>query len=593
VHVLATAGHVDHGKSTLVTALTGADPDRLAEEKRRGLTIELGYCWTTLPGVGDVAFVDVPGHQRFVPTMLSGVGPVPAVLFVVAADDGWMPQAAEHLAALDALGVRHGVVAVTRSDLADPQPAADRARREMSSTSLRGSPVVAVSAPTGAGMGRLRHALVELVAGLPVPDPTAPVRMWVDRAFVARGMGRVVTGTLATGTIRVGDRLACGESVVRVRRVECLERAVDEVSAVARVALAVGGDVPEALDRGGVLTSPDAFVECSLVDVRLTSDDQEPPLRPLLHVGAARTAVTCRPLGAGLARLRLDRPVPLRIADRGLLRDPGSRGLWGFVVLDPVAPDFTNRGDAERRRVALGRLSGGWDVGEEVRRRGLVRISVLRKIGIDCTDIAAHAIVAAGWAMDSGLVPGLARRLLDLVDDHDRAHPYEPGLPVTTATRALGLPTDPMLNHLMVAPLRVESGRVMRETTPAVPSGVVEVVRRIEGLLDGDPFAAPTADQLATLGADRTVIAAAARWNLLLRVSDGVVLLPTAVEQARELLARLPQPFTVSEAREALHTSRRVAVPLLEHLDRSGVTRRLDDGRRSLSSCPSAVAGPS
>jgi selenocysteine-specific elongation factor len=150
-----------------------------------------------------------------------------------------------------------------------------------------------------------------------------------------------------------------------------------------------------------------------------------------------------------------------------------------------------------------------------------------------------------------------------------------------------------MLNHLMVAPLRVESGRVMRETTPAVPSGVVEVVRRIEGLLDGDPFAAPTADQLATLGADRTVIAAAARWNLLLRVSDGVVLLPTAVEQARELLARLPQPFTVSEAREALHTSRRVAVPLLEHLDRSGVTRRLDDGRRSLSSCPSAVPGPS
>jgi selenocysteine-specific elongation factor len=593
VHVLATAGHVDHGKSTLVTALTGSDPDRLAEERRRGLTIELGYCWTTLPRVGDVAFVDVPGHQRFVPTMLSGVGPVPAVLFVVAADDGWMPQAAEHLAALDALDVSHGLVAVTRSDLADPGPAAERARREMSSTSLRGSPVVAVSARTGTGLTDLRHALVDLVAGLPEPDPTAPVRMWIDRAFVARGVGRIVTGTLATGTIRVGDRLSCGESVVRVRRVECLERAVDDVTAVARVALAVGGDVPDGLDRGGVLTSPDAFVECSLVDVRLTTERDGPPRRPLLHVGATRTAVTCRPLGAGLARLRLDHPVPLRIGDRGVLRDPGSRGLWGFVVLDPVAPAFANRGDAERRRAALRRLPDRWDVGDEVRRRGIVRVSLLRKIGIDCNDLAAHAIVESGWAMDRGLVPELARRLVDVVDDHDRSHPYDPGLPVTTAARALGLPADPMLGHVVAAPLRVDSGRVTRQTTADVPSTVVEVVHRIEALLDHDPFAAPTADQLATLGADRKVVAAATRVNLLLRVADGVILLPAAVDQAREALSRLPQPFTVSDAREALHTTRRVAVPLLEYLDRRGVTKRHADGRRSLSDRPSPVAGPS
>ena len=159
MHVVATAGHVDHGKSTLVEALTGQQPDRLADERRRGLSIELGYCWTRLAGVGDVAFVDVPGHERFVTTMLAGVGPVPAAMLVVAADDPWMPQAAEHLAALDALDVRHGVLVVTRADLADPAPALARARAELASTSLRDAPAVVVSGRTGQGLPELRAAL--------------------------------------------------------------------------------------------------------------------------------------------------------------------------------------------------------------------------------------------------------------------------------------------------------------------------------------------------------------------------------------------------------------------------------------------------
>ena len=162
MHVVATAGHVDHGKSALVRALTGSDPDRLEEEHRRGLSIQLGYAWTSLPEVGDLAFVDVPGHERFISTMLAGVGPVPAVLFVVAADDPWMPQAAEHLAALDALRVRHAVVAVTRSDLADPAPAAARAEAELRQTSMRGSSVVTVSSRTGEGLDELREWLTAL-----------------------------------------------------------------------------------------------------------------------------------------------------------------------------------------------------------------------------------------------------------------------------------------------------------------------------------------------------------------------------------------------------------------------------------------------
>src|SRR4051812_33388398 len=194
MYVVATAGHVDHGKSTLVRALTGMEPDRWAEERRRGMTIDLGFAWTTLGSGATVAFVDVPGHERFVPNMLAGVGPAPAALVVVAADEGWMPQSAEHLAALDALDVRHGLLAVTRADLADPGPALRRARAEIAATSLGAVPAVAVSGVTGAGLDELRTALDTLVAGLPPSDVGAPVRLWVDRSFTIRGAGTVVTG---------------------------------------------------------------------------------------------------------------------------------------------------------------------------------------------------------------------------------------------------------------------------------------------------------------------------------------------------------------------------------------------------------------
>src|SRR3712207_3930312 len=191
MHVLATAGHVDHGKSTLVRALTGMEPDRWAEERRRGTTIDLGFAWTTLPSGRTVAFVDVPGHERFVGTMLAGVGPVPAVLLVVAADEGWMPQSAEHVDALSALGVREGLLVISRSDLMEPDLALADAREHLAGTPLADVPAVAVSAATGAGMPALRRALDDLVARLPAPDPGADVRLWVDRAFTIRGAGTV------------------------------------------------------------------------------------------------------------------------------------------------------------------------------------------------------------------------------------------------------------------------------------------------------------------------------------------------------------------------------------------------------------------
>ena len=273
MQVIATAGHVDHGKSALVRALTGMEPDRWAEERRRGLTIDLGFAWMTLPGGDRVAFVDVPGHERFVPNMLAGVGPAPAVLLVVAADGGWMPQSAEHLAAIDAVGIRHGLLAVTRCDLADPGPATRQALDFVSRTSLGSVEAVAVSAVTGAGLPELRDALARLVAALPAPDPAAPVRLWVDRSFSIRGSGTVVTGTLPAGTITAGQELLLTPSLrpARIRGLESLNEPATSVTGVARVAVNLRGIPAGFPARGMALVEAGRWTLTKLVDVRLSA----------------------------------------------------------------------------------------------------------------------------------------------------------------------------------------------------------------------------------------------------------------------------------------------------------------------------------
>ncbi|HEU5269591.1 MAG TPA: GTP-binding protein, partial [Jatrophihabitans sp.] len=269
MHVVATAGHVDHGKSTLVRALTGMEPDRWAEERRRGMTIDLGYAWTTLPSGAELAFVDVPGHQRFIGNMLAGLGPAPAVLFVVAADEGWSRQSAEHLAAVHALGLRHGLLAVTRSDLADPGPALADGLSRIARSSLGEVAGLPVSGVTGAGLAELREALDELVARLPAPDPAGRIRLWVDRSFTVRGSGTVLTGTLGAGTVRVGDTLQLQGKSVTVRAVQSLNQPRQAAAAVARVALNVRGVGRHEVRRGDVLLSPDAWHCTSVLDVRL------------------------------------------------------------------------------------------------------------------------------------------------------------------------------------------------------------------------------------------------------------------------------------------------------------------------------------
>ena len=573
MHVVATAGHVDHGKSALVEALTGTHPDRLAEERRRGLTIELGYCWTEWPDVGEVAFVDVPGHERFLTTMLAGVGPVPAVLLVVAADDPWMPQAAEHLAALDALGVRHAVVAVTRTDLAEPHPVMARVQAELAGTGLAGAPVVPVSARTGAGLDDVRTALAAMVRALPEPDPTADVRLWVDRRFTARGSGTVVTGTLVAGTVRVGDTLALGDTALRVREVQALGRDREAVSGVARVALNLGGRTDE-VARGSVLVTPEAWHHTDTVDVRW-SGPGEPPTSPVLHIGAADVEVRFRPLGPGLARLTLSRPLPLRIGDRALLRDPGRRSVWRTDVLDPDPPRLRRRGAAARRALQLAGADGAPRLADEVARRGIAHVDHLRRLGVP-TDAAAGP-----WLVDPGVAQALAQRLPALVAEHASAHPLDPAVPLSVLATRLRLPSPDLVRPLVRAPLRVVDGRVVGEAN-GLPDGVRRSVEAVLRDLAVSPWSAPTADRLRDLGLDERALAAAERGGLLRRVGPGIVLAPGAVDAAVELLRGLEQPFTTSAARERLGTTRRVALPLLDHLDRTGRTRRLPDDRREV-----------
>ncbi|MDX6357071.1 MAG: selenocysteine-specific elongation factor [Nocardioidaceae bacterium] len=570
MHVVATAGHVDHGKSTLVRALTGQDPDRLAEERRRGLSIELGYCWTHLDEVGDVAFVDVPGHERFLSTTLSGLGPVPVAMLVVAADDPWMPQAAEHLAAIDALGVSHGVAVVTRADLADPASALARLRSEVDLTSLAGAPTVVVSGRTGAGLDKLRTALRDVLSAMPQPDPAADVRLWVDRVFHVRGAGTVVTGTLPAGTLRVGDHLAFGATPLRVRGLESLGLPVDEVSGVARVAVRLGSR-PDGLSRGDVLVTPDAFLAVAEVDVRLRGVGRLPE-RPLLHVGATQQSVHARPLGDDFARLRLEPPLPLRHGDRMALRDPGSRSLWGAEVVDAAPPPLVRRGAARDRAGQLAARGAG--LAGELAARGVVRHSVLQRLGVPIEPLPGGARRVGDWLVSADRWRGWYDELLAAVRS------AEDGLSPAAAAHLIGLPDADLATALVAPPLRLAAGRIVLDTGLAEPLRSALDVLREE--LGGGPFGAPAADRLSELGIERTTLARLGRSGELLVLDGGIVLLPGADDEAARLLADLPQPFTTSEARRALGTSRRVALPLLAHLDRIGRTVRLPDDRRRL-----------
>nr|BFE61258.1 selenocysteine-specific translation elongation factor [Dactylosporangium thailandense] len=625
--VVATAGHVDHGKSTLVRALTGMEPDRWAEERRRGMTIDLGFAWTRLPSGQTVAFVDVPGHERFVPNMLAGVGPVPAAMLVVAADEGWKPQTAEHLAALEALGVRHLLLVISRADLADPGPALRQARTHLASfgaveavagtgphpaspeaveagaaagpdesgtaeaiaatgpdsptrqalnhpASPQTVEAVAVSAVTGAGLDELRAALDRLGSALPPPDLDAPVRLWIDRAFTIRGSGTVVTGTLGAGRLTAEADLELHSAAVRVRGLQSLGSFVSTVDAVARVAVNLRGVERTAVTRGDALVSPGRFVFADLIDVRVHGDPvAELPVSVVFHIGSAAVAARVRPLGPDTARLRLARPLPLHLGDRALLRDPGlHRVPGGVTVLDVAPPPLNRRGAAAARARELSAMDGRPSLADEVRRRRIVDAESLLRMGVPDP--------GTGWLIDPAYESELRAGLISEVRAYAEQNPVEPDPPVDVVRRRLGLPDRSLVERLLSPPLTIRDGRI--GTGAGLPARLARAVDAVRADLAANPFAAPEADRLTSLGLGAKELGAAAKAGLLLRIADGIVLLPDGPATALERLADLPQPFTLSEARQRLGTTRRVAVPLLEFLHRRGATRRTEDGRHTV-----------
>ncbi len=603
MHVVATAGHVDHGKSMLVRALTGMEPDRWEAERRRGMTIDLGFAWLTLPSGGELAFVDVPGHERFITNMLAGVGPAPAVVFVVAADGGWMPQSAEHLAAIDALGVRDGVLVVTRADLADPGPALRQAAARLAGTSLGSPEAVAVSALTGQGLPELTAALGRLVARLPQPDRRGAVRLWLDRVFAIKGSGTVVTGTLQAGTVQAGDELMLAPAMraVRIRGVQSLGVPAAQVSGVARVALNLRGVGTRELGRGMALIEPGRWTVTGVIDVRLApapAADGEPgtirlPGRLTLHIGAARAVARVRMLGSRFARLTLDHPLPLHVGDRVLLRDPGAaadrgsgRPVFGATVLDVSPPRLRGNGAAaaaERELAAWPDVPAAPDL---LRRHRLLRAATASAMGLDGLPPPA----AGDWLADPVHWQRLRQDLAAAVAAHAARDPLAPGLPVDAARAELGLPARDLVEAL--AAWDDGTGRLAEvhagylRATGSLPAPVAAAVQAVLAGLADAPFRAPEADRLRELGLDARAAAAAERAGLVCRLPGNILLAPGAPERAARILAGLPQPFTTSDARQALGTTRRVAIPLLEWLDRAGATRRLADDRRTMREPP-------
>jgi selenocysteine-specific elongation factor len=614
MHLVATVGHVGHGKSALIQALTGTAPDRCTAESSRAS--DLGFAWLRLPSGADAAFVDVPGHDHIITTRLTEAGPACAVMFIVAADQGWTPQSDEYLAVLSALGVEHVLLVVTKRDLAEPGPVLTDAAGRIGRGTRYDIPAVAVSSVTGLGVQELVEALDQLCARLPAPDPATPARIWIDRSLSVTGGGTVVTGTLPAGIVHQDDDLLVTPAMrpVRVRELHSRGGPAAAVTGTAQVALTLTGVGRETLRRGMALIQPGRWTLTDVIDVRIGpvhlppapdgewhagqgGTDAATPGQLAhslaLHAGSARVTARVRPLGPGLARLSLVDPLPLHVGDRVLLRDPGARrpDAWsavaGAVVLDVAPPPLARRGAA----AAAARQLAVWPdrpaAADLLARHGLLRASVLFAMGVP----ELPEPVAGEWLADPARWRGLGHQLGEVLAAHAAAEPLAAGLPIEAARAALDLPDRRLVLALARPPFRISCGAVQIGTPPAaadpeLPEAVQAAIHVLRADLAAAPFVSPDAGRLRKLGLDRHSIAAAVNAGELIRVSDQIVLAPGADVAATTILAALKQPFTAAEARQALGTTRRTAIPLLEFLDSVGVTERLADDRRLVRAQP-------
>ena len=598
--VVGTAGHVDHGKSTLVAALTGRDPDRWREEKERGLTIDLGFAWTRLGG-REVSFVDVPGHERFIKNMLAGTEGFDAALLAVAADEGWMPQSEEHLAVLDLLGISRGTVALTKLDRVDDdllELAALEVGERLAGTSLEGSSIVPASAVTGEGLDRVREDLTRVAAESPMRDIGRP-RLWVDRSFVIAGAGLVVTGTLVDGGLAVGDavRLYPGGRTGRVRSLQSHETGRQKVGPGMRAAVGLAGVERERAVRGAMLGRPGEWEPSRrLLALLRRARYVKKPLTQRgayqMHLGSGTWTVRLRPVadsgtgpGEQLAVLDLDRPAPVRMGDRFILRDSGRRMIAaGGRALEPAPP----AGIAARAGGLRRALDGPADAqaGALLAGRGMETARIL----------AAHsgggrpagAVEAVGTFIAGERAADLGAQARRAVASHHRENPLREGLPKASLASRLGVDAETLTALLSREPSLEERGSAVAEADFAPAWGEEETAEweRIREALREAGLQAPRVEELR---ADQELVHILIREGRLVRISDQLVYLPEQIEELLDRLRDAPQPFTVAAFRDALGLTRKYAVPLLEWLDASGTTVRRGDERSLTGRRPPAL----
>jgi len=580
--VVGTAGHVDHGKSTLIQRITGRNPDRWAQEFERGLTIDLGFAWTTLPNGIEISFVDVPGHDRFLKNMLAGIEAIDFALFVVAADEGWMPQSEEHLAVLDLLEVSNGVVAMTKSDAVEPdllELATAETEERLAGTSLANAPVLAVSGTTGAGVQELLEAMVE---HLPAPrEDRGRPRIWVDRAFAVSGAGTVVTGTLLDGSLAVDDSVLIypGERVSRVRGIQSHETSLTSVAPGRRVALNLAGIDHHDLARGQMIGLPGQWVTSDRFVVSLRTarfvDELDQRGAYQLHIGSSAHRIEITGLQGTTAVLQLDVSIPVAVGDRFILRDTGRRlVVAGGRVLDP-SPNRTTRAMAAASLVDPS--SPPDQVADSLLtirgREFLGRLSAESGGGHPTT-----GVVVGDEALVDDLFRDLARRAARLVGAEHVAHPLRPGLPLATLAERLGV--SPAVAEELVARSSdlVRSGPDVADKNHEIGLNAAqdEAWLRARKRL-ASSLSVPVE---AELGLDADVVAMKVRSGDLVRISNDLLYLPEQIDSIKTILASLDGDFTVAQFRDRSGLTRKYAVPILEWSDKEGLTVRRGDARR-------------
>lgn len=615
--IVGTAGHIDHGKTTLVRALTGVDTDRLPEEKARGITIDLGYAYRPGPNGEPIGFVDVPGHERLVHNMLAGAGGVDFALLVVAADDGPMPQTREHLQILDLLGIRDGVVAITKIDLVPPARRREveaEVKALLAGTTLQDALVLPVSAVTGEGVEDLWSYLAELSADATARDVNRRFRLAVDRAFSIAGAGTVVTGTVMAGSVRPGDRLfiAPGKLEARVRGIHAQGRPAEEGHVGQRCAVNLAGISREQVKRGDWLIEPSLHGPTDRLDIELRLLKSEPrALRhwtPVhLHIGAAHATArvallemqALEPGQSGLAQLVFDEPVAALAQDKVILRDSSaSRTIGGGRVLDPVPP---RRGRRRPERIALlAALAEPDDAaaysGALAALGGVVDLAWFERIRNVPPDVSLAEVKVANFGFAPAAWAELAEGVAAALAAHHTAKPESPGLDENRLRLALPRRWPKPVFHAAVVEL-VRAKRIAQEGGfLRLPGHAVRMLpaeeklwERVQPHLAANRFHPPRVRELAELldvedSAVRQMLRRAAKLGRVVQIApDHFFLRATAAEMAH-LVAELSQggeaTVTAASFRDRLGTGRKVAIQVLEFFDRAGITARIGDERR-------------